>query len=142
MVNIRRTWAVGALRLTLPHRRKKSFSFRSLGKPIAKVDFWTTHDAPWSHGSQITDAGNSPPRVRVGPHDSALGGGLGLWVPTFALATISFVTFGGFLLSTAEHLAPSKDYWPLGAILGFTTYLLWPYDWADQPADFEDSRQR
>ena len=54
----------------------------SLGKSIAKVDFWTTHDAPWSHGSQITDAGNSPPRVRMGPHASALGGGLGLWVPT------------------------------------------------------------
>ena len=37
----------------------------SLGKSIAKVDFWTTHDAPWSHGPQITDAGSSPPRVRV-----------------------------------------------------------------------------
>ena len=61
---------------------ERKFAVGSLGKSIAKVDFWTTHDAPWSHGPQITDAGSSPPRVRVGPHASALAAGVGLWVPT------------------------------------------------------------
>ena len=76
---------------TFPLAERK-LNVGSLGKSIAKVDFWTTHDAPWSHGSQITDAGNSPPRVRKGPHASALGGGLGLWVPTnFASAHVVHV---------------------------------------------------
>ena len=60
---------------------ERKFAVGSLGKSIAKVDFWTTHDAPWSHGPQITDAGSSPPRVRVGPHASALAAGVVRWDP-------------------------------------------------------------
>ena len=43
------------------------------------------------------------------------------------------------LASTAEHLAPSKDYWPLTAILVSTLYMLWPYDWL---TEWDDARQR
>ena len=56
----------------LVERKFADIHVGSLGKSIAKVDFWTTHDAPWSHGPQITDVGGSPSRVRVGPHASAL----------------------------------------------------------------------
>ena len=42
-------------------------------------------------------------------------------------------------MSTAEQLAPSKDYWPLTAILVSTVYMAWPYDWL---TEWDDVHQR
>ena len=55
MVNLRRTWAVGAVRLTLPHWWNESLPSRSLGKPIAKVELWTTCDGALA--TRITNDG-------------------------------------------------------------------------------------
>jgi len=58
---------------------------------------------------------------------------------SFNVMTLVFSCFALYVLTLTMHLTPNKHVWPLAAVAGTLTALLWPWDWMPE---WHDRSQR